>query len=141
MRYLLDTNHWSFLQEEHPRIVARIRQLPEDASLFMSVVSQAELLGGAELVASEKRRRELLLLYRQAVATATEVLPITSEIAEEFARVHVALRRKGKPIETNDIWLAATARAHDLIVATTDPDFRHVDGLPLEDWGNPPAAQ
>lgn len=42
---------------------------------------------------------------------------------------------------TNDIWLAATARTHDLVVATTDPDFQHVDGLRLENWVNLPNGQ
>ena len=100
----------------------------------MSVVSQAELLGGVQLVKSERRRMELATLYRQTLATATDILPITSEVAEEFARIFAELRRKGRPIETNDIWIAATARAHDLILATSDPDFQHVDGLQVEDW-------
>ena len=65
MRYLLDTNHWSYLQEGHPKVVARFRRLPEKAEVYMSVVTQAELLAGIELVRSERRRRELETLYAQ----------------------------------------------------------------------------
>jgi len=36
--------------------------------------------------------------------------------------------------QTNDIWIAATARAQGLTLATSDPDFQHVDGLQVEDW-------
>lgn len=134
MRYLLDTNHWSYLQERRPAVLARVRRLQEEDSILMSVISQAELLGGVELVQSEKRRAELLSLYEEAVAAATEILLVTSDIAEEFARVFAMLRRKGKPIETNDIWLAATARALGLTLVSSDPDFQHVDGLAIENW-------
>jgi len=134
VRYLLDTNHWSYLQEKRPAVVARVRELPDEDELLMSVVSQAELLAGVQLVRSDKRRAELAALYRHAIAAATEVIPITSPVAEEFASILAELRDKGRPIETNDIWIAATARSQGLIVATSDPDFQHVDGLQLEDW-------
>jgi predicted nucleic acid-binding protein len=132
--YLVDTNHWSYLQEERPGVVAHLRDLPEESALFMSVVSQAELLAGIELVGSERRRQELMFLYQRTVATATEILPITSDIAQQFASIFASLRRKGKPIETNDIWIAATARARGLTVVSSDIHFRHVDGLQVEDW-------
>lgn len=134
VRYLLDTNHWGYLQERHVSVSARVRQLPDRAWLGMSVVTQAELLAGVELVPSVRRRRELSLLYKEAVATATEIVPVTSPVAVEFARISFSLWRKGRPIETNDIWLAAAARALNLTLVSNDPDFQHVDGLGLEDW-------
>lgn len=134
MNYLLDTNQWSCLQERHQQVVAHLRQLPDDATLFMSVVSQAELLTGIELVANTRRERVLRSLYQEVIAMATEILPVTSGIALQFAQIHAALRQKGRPIETNDIWIAATAPAHDLILVTSDEHFRHIDGLSVEDW-------
>jgi len=137
VRYLLDTNHWSYLQDGHPEVVVRFRRLPEKAEVYMSVVTQAELLAGIELVRSERRRRELETLYREVIGSVTEIVPITSEVAEEFARVYVELRRKGRPIETNDMWIAATARAFGLILVTSDEHFQYVDGLQVEDWTKP----
>ena len=134
MRYLLDTNHWSYLQEGLPTLVARIRSLPAHALLLMPVVSQAELLGGVALVSDSKRREELLTLYHQSVSSATEILPITSGIAEEFADIYACLRRKGNRIETNDMWIAATARAHGLIVVSNDDHFNLVDRMRWENW-------
>lgn len=92
MNYLLDTNQWSYLQERHQQVVAHLRQLPDDATLFMSVVSQAELLTGIELVANTRRERELRSLYQEVIAMATEILPVTSGIALQFAKIHAALR-------------------------------------------------
>lgn len=134
MRYLLDTNQWSYLQERHPHVTAHVRSLPAEAVLYMSVVTQAELLAGVQLMTNMQRRQELRRLYHETVALATEVLPITSEVAEHFARVYVALKRIGRPIETNDIWIASIAFAHDLILVTSDEHFQYIPGLVLEDW-------
>lgn len=134
MNYLLDTNQWSYLQERHPQVIAHVRQLPDDATLFMSVASQAELLTGIELVTNTRREEQLRRLYWEVITMATEILPVTSEVAQRFAKVHAALRRKGRPVETNDIWIAATALVHNLILATSDEHFRYIDGLSVEDW-------
>jgi len=46
--------------------------------------------------------------------------------------IKASLRRKGKPIPENDIWIAALALQHDLIVATRDAHFNEVDSLLTE---------
>jgi predicted nucleic acid-binding protein len=38
---------------------------------------------------------------------------------------------------TNDMWIAATALAHDCIVVGSDAHFLFVDGLNLENWIEP----
>lgn len=134
MNYLLDTNQWSYLQERHQQVVAHLRQLPNEVTIFMSVVSQAELLTGIELVTHTRRERTLRSLYQEVITMATEILPVTSEIALQFAKIHASLRRKGRPIETNDIWIASVALAHNLILVTSDEHFRYIDGLTVEDW-------
>jgi tRNA(fMet)-specific endonuclease VapC len=65
------------------------------------------------------------------------VLPVTSEVAEEYARIVGTLRRAGRPISSNDIWIAAIAVVHHLVVVTSDQDFRHIPGITLENWTLP----
>ncbi len=137
MRYLLDTEHWSHIQRRHPQVIAHIDRLPETATLFMPVVAQGELLAGIAAVTDEQRRAELRHLYEEVVAMATDILPVTSEVAERYAAIFVALRRKGKPIPINDIWIAAIALAHGLILVSSDEHFRLIDGLQVEDWTKP----
>ena len=134
MRYLLDTNHWSYLQRRHPGIVARLRGLPDDAVLYMPVVAQAELLAGVELTVAGRRKEELRRLYEHAVAESAEVLPADSRVAEQFASIFARLHRAGRRIETNDIWVAAIALAHECIVVTNDAHFRYIEGFTIEDW-------
>ncbi len=45
-----------------------------------------------------------------------------------------ALRAVCKPIPDNDIWIAATARQHDLVLITRDAHFGHVPDLTVEAW-------
>jgi predicted nucleic acid-binding protein len=49
----------------------------------------------------------------------------------------VELKKKGKPIQTNDIWIAAIAKVHDLILITNDSGFRYISDLEIEDWTKP----
>jgi tRNA(fMet)-specific endonuclease VapC len=137
MNFLLDTNHWSELQRRNPEILSHIDGLPQHATMLMSVVSQAELLVGVELLPNGPRKNELRNFYGNLIRESAAILPITSEVAEQFASLFVRLRRKGKRIETNDIWIAATAFAHDLVLVTDDSHFDFVDGLRVENWIRP----
>jgi tRNA(fMet)-specific endonuclease VapC len=134
VNYLLDTNHWSYLQEQHPLVVSRLHQLSDEASLYMSVVSQGELLAGVEWAQGLRRKRRLLELYEQVVAMATAILPVTPQVAERYAQIYAQMRQKGRLIQTNDIWIAASALVYDMILVSADRHFRFIDGLTVEDW-------
>jgi tRNA(fMet)-specific endonuclease VapC len=137
MRYLLDTDHCSYIQRGHPEVVRRLQSLPLDAEVMTSVITQAELLAGIEQAPSDRRREELRTLYHQLLTRIADVLPVTSEVAEKFAAVITSLVRKGTPVPVNDMWIAAVALAYDLIVVSQDGHFRHVEGLRIEDWTRP----
>jgi len=100
----------------------------------MSVIVQGELLAGINVASSSTRRAALRDWYQRAIHEVAEVLPITSEVAEQYARIFQMLRQAGRPISSNDIWIAATAIVHELIVVSSDADFRHISGITIEDW-------
>ena len=63
------------------------------------------------------------------------MLPITDEVPEHYGEIRAALRAKGTPIGPNDLWLAAQAQAHDLIMVTrNEREFERVVGLKVEGW-------
>jgi tRNA(fMet)-specific endonuclease VapC len=134
MNYLLDTNIWSRIQRADPRVLASIRRLPAGARLCMPVVAAGELLAGVEASPDGKRKQELQRLYQELLERTAEVIDIDIEAAERFALIVGQLRRDGRPIETNDIWIAATAMARGFIIVSNDADFTHVAGLQVEDW-------
>ena len=58
-----------------------------------------------------------------------EILPFDAKAALKSAEIELALRKKGKPIGKLDIFIAATCIVHDLLLITTDKDFKNIDGL------------
>jgi tRNA(fMet)-specific endonuclease VapC len=132
--YLLDTDHLSYVQEAHPQVLARLRALGPEDQVFTSVVNVAELLRGVYLLAPGRRQRELLRLYREVIGQGDEVLPITLPVAEQFAETDAALRRAGRPIPINDVWLAALALVRGAVLLTNDDHFGSVPGLATENW-------
>lgn len=59
----------------------------------------------------------------------TEIAAVTSATAHEYADICLELKRLGKPIPTNDAWIAALAREHSLPVLSNDTHFDVVDGV------------
>ncbi len=56
-------------------------------------------------------------------------LAIDEETAEFYARIFRELREKGKPVPTNDLWIAATAMQHGYALATHDTHFSTISGI------------
>ncbi len=135
--YLLDTDHLSYLQERHPRVLARLSLFRAGDRLFTSVVGVAELLKGIHLLPAGRRQRELLELYHQTLQRMAAILPISRSAAERFAAIDASLRRKGRPIPVNDVWVAAAALVEGAILVTGDAHFTHIDQLKTENWVAP----
>ena len=60
-----------------------------------------------------------------------KIFPIDTKTSDYYATIYSQLRKKGKPIPTNDIWIASTAIQHDLILFTYDSDFENIENLTL----------
>ena len=57
------------------------------------------------------------------------VVPITDRTSDLYAKIYQELRKKGKPIPQNDMWIAASALENGADLATGDAHFRHVPML------------
>lgn len=58
-----------------------------------------------------------------------QISPITKDTAHFFSKIVSQLKKKGNPIPTNDIWIAAQAFEHGCQVCTHDNHFNAIDGL------------
>lgn len=67
--------------------------------------------------------RELDEFLNHAVV---EIVPIDEEVAHIYGEIVVELRRKGRPLPTNDIWIAATAARAGGTVLTFDDHFQEI---------------
>jgi tRNA(fMet)-specific endonuclease VapC len=82
-----------------------------------------------------QQRRPLQNLPRYlGFIAACIVVPLGRETSAVYAQTRLALKRKGRPIPMNDIWIAAQCLEQDWVLVTDDTDFDFVDGLILEHW-------
>ena len=98
--------------------------------VFLSTVALGELYYGAE----RSNRRSELLGQVEALASAVTVLPCDHETARVYGSIKQSLRLKGRPLPENDVWIAAVALQHHLVLATRDSHFLEIEGLKLERW-------
>jgi predicted nucleic acid-binding protein len=63
-----------------------------------------------------------------------EVLVIATETASHYAEIRRELKTAGQPIPTNDLWIAALGREHDLPIVTRDAHFQAVSRLRVLTW-------
>ncbi len=96
---------------------------PLDEPWVVSVVSVGELEAGV-LLAGDATIRAQRLRRLTAVMTETEIIPIERAVAARYGELRAATGRQ----PANDLWIAATALAHDLTLITADQRFA---SLPL----------
>ena len=56
-------------------------------------------------------------------------LVIDAETAEHYALLFTGLRKKGRPVPTNDLWIAASAMQHGYAVFSFDRHFAEMGNL------------
>ena len=93
----------------------------------VSAVTVGELRLGV-LVAQDGPTRARRLETLSAAATLNP-LPVDEQVAHAWAALRLALRDAGKRMPINDSWIAATAIANDIAVASQDSDYDDIPGL------------
>jgi tRNA(fMet)-specific endonuclease VapC len=126
-RYLLDTNIVIALFANDTAVKDNLTTADE---VFVSSMAIGELCFGARKSA---RVEENLQRIDEFVANNV-VLGCDAETARRYGEVKNALRVKGHPIPENDIWIAAIALRHDLILTTRDTHFGEIENLRMTAW-------
>ncbi len=130
--HLLDTS--VYCQPLKPRPLPTVERrwtAMGDSAVVVSVICEAELRYGLELNPSAK----LLALYESSIKGRFRILPVDSLVAGVFGELKAACRKQGLPLGDFDLLIAATARAHGLILATLNArHFQRIEGLEVEDW-------
>jgi tRNA(fMet)-specific endonuclease VapC len=124
MRILLDTNAYSALLRGHDEVADRVRRAEQ---VVFSTVVAGELLLGFRLGSRLKKNMAELDAFLENPYVS--LVPVTLTTADRFARIAAALRAKGRPIPTNDIWIAAHAMEAGAELLSFDAHFEAIDGL------------
>ena len=124
---ILDTNALSAAADRDPtalEVVARADHLA------VPVIVLGEYRLG---IAQSRRRTEYENWLREWLGTVT-VLDIDDETTLHYAAIGLELKKSGKPIPVNDLWIAALCRQHSLPLISRDRHFDVVKGLERIDW-------
>ncbi len=125
-RLLIDTNIYTCALRGHDEVVEILRR----AELIgFSVISIGELLTGFKLGKWEAKNRNELEEFLDSPRVT--IYGIDENTSEFYSEIVWNLRKIGRPIPTNDIWIAATAFQHGLKLFSKDEHFKYIAGLPL----------
>jgi tRNA(fMet)-specific endonuclease VapC len=83
---------------------------------------------------AESRHRAAYEAWLESQLSHFEVLAVIDETTIAYAALRVALRRLGRPIPANDVWIAALALQHRLPVLSRDEHFDVLPGFERRRW-------
>jgi tRNA(fMet)-specific endonuclease VapC len=124
VKVLLDTNAYTALFRGHKGVAARVRRAEQ---VLLSTVVAGELLFGFRNGSRFETNREELEDFLNSPYVL--LLPVTLVTADRFGRIAASLRRKGRPLPTNDIWIAAHAMESGADLLSFDQHFKEIEGI------------
>lgn len=132
MRYLLDTSVYSQPLRNKPVHVALTRwQEAGDNQCAIAAVTSAEIEWGLYYEDNAARWTK----YSALLENRLTCFSTNDGVWSLFAKMKARQRRISEFVSDLDLLIAATGRAHDLIVATLNTkDFSRIEGLAWEDW-------
>jgi tRNA(fMet)-specific endonuclease VapC len=119
---ILDTNVITRLLDNNPAAISLVYKID---NIFTSIVVVGELYFAA---ANSSKSESNFKNFQEALA-CMEIISIDDAVCMSYAEIKLELKKKGKPIPDNDIWIAACAHAKNLSVATFDQHFSEISQI------------
>ena len=127
MEIILDTNALSAAADDDPGAVAVLARAEQ---IVLPVIVLGEYRHGI----AQSRHRASYENWLAGLLQDCMVLDVQEPTTQHYAEITLELKRKGKPIPTNDIWIAALCRQHSLPLLSRDRHFDLVAGTKRIDW-------
>ncbi len=124
--YMLDTNIVVALFAGELSVVEKV----SISDIYVPQIVIGELLFGAY----NSAKVQVNVDHIDQFAAQADVIEIDYETLHAYGRIKAALRRKGRPLPENDIWIAAIAQRHTLTLVSRDAHFAEIDELAVEVW-------
>jgi tRNA(fMet)-specific endonuclease VapC len=124
---ILDTNALSAAADNDAAVVAILARADE---LVIPVI----VLGEYRYGIAQSRDRVTYESWLSGLLQDCMVLDVNEPTTHYYAEIVLELKRKGKPIPTNDIWIAALCRQHSLPLLSQDRHFDLVAGNKRVGW-------
>jgi len=126
MSFTLDTSAYSAFNRGDKRLR---KWFTSDNDIVVPIIVIGQLRAG--FVAGNKRKINEELLQRFLDSPNVYVQTITDKTTTIYSQIYLSLRQKGKPIGTNDMWVAAIALEMDNELLTLDEAFSCIPDLML----------
>jgi tRNA(fMet)-specific endonuclease VapC len=124
---IIDTNALSAVADDHPEVVSLFARSDQIA---IPVI----VLGEYRYGIAQSRHRDAYETWLSELLRDCLVLDVNEATATHYADIALELKRKGKPIPTNDLWIAALCRQHSLPLLSRDRHFESVTGMKQIRW-------
>lgn len=124
---ILDTNALSAAADNDPALAAILAGVEQMA---IPVIVLGEYRHGI----AESRNRASYESWLTGLLRDCLVLDVNEPTTHCYAEITLELKRKGKPIPTNDIWIAALCRQHSLPLLSRDRHFDFVTRNKRVSW-------
>ncbi len=121
MRILIDTNRYRDFCAGDREALEVIRRA---IRIYVPFVVLAELRSGFLCGRRSRGNEKYLTLFLNS--DRVETIYPDENTTHHFARVFAQLRMQGTPIPVNDIWIAALAIQHDLLLYSRDGHFENL---------------
>ncbi len=126
-KHLLDTNIIISVFDGNKDVANKISRL---STVYISSIVLGELYVGIYRVSNKTKHLKKLTDFLDLC----RVVEIDSSTAEYYGKCKAQLFKKGKPIPSNDIWIAASALQHEFTLVSNDKHFSEIDGLNIVSW-------
>jgi tRNA(fMet)-specific endonuclease VapC len=120
-RLCLDTSAYSHFLRGHPPVVELIDRAEW---VGMPAIVLGELRSGFRLGGKRDRNEQELQAF--LANPAVELLAVDDEVSRHYADIVADLRRRGRPIPTNDMWIAATVARAGAMLVSYDEHFESI---------------
>jgi len=124
---ILDTNALSAAADNDRQVAAILAHADE---LAIPVIVLGEYRHGI----AQSRNRTSYESWLAALLNDCMLLDVTEPTTHYYAEIVLELKRKGKPMPTNDLWIAALCRQHSLPLLSQDRHFDWVAGSKRVGW-------
>ncbi|MBR1529748.1 MAG: type II toxin-antitoxin system VapC family toxin [Oscillospiraceae bacterium] len=131
MKYMLDTNICIYIiNKKYENVMKQFHDKLKNG-ICISAITLAELKHGTAKSQNPKKNNAML----SKLIKELTVIPFDSDAADEYGEICAYLQKKGTPIGTMDMLIAAHAKAEDLTLVTNNMrEFERVPDLKLENW-------
>jgi tRNA(fMet)-specific endonuclease VapC len=124
---IVDTNALSAAADDDPAVIAILTRADQMA---IPVI----VLGEYRYGIAQSRHRTVYENWLAGLLRDCAVLDINEPTTLHYAEITLDLKREGKPIPTNDLWIASLCRQHSLPLLSRDRHFDHLTGLKRISW-------